>query len=183
MRRGGTWFQRWRVPLGFLSAALFLIFARPSAKTLLIGAAVSTLGLLIRAWAAGHIRKNAELATSGPYAFTRNPLYLGSFILGLGFTISSGRWQLGVVFALLFLGIYLPVMRVESATLAELFGEQFQKYAAAVPMFMPRLSPYRGDTNQTRFDKALYLRYREYRAALGLLIALVLMALKAYYLK
>ncbi len=183
MRRGGTWFQRWRVPLGFLSAVLFLIFARPTAFTLLIGGAVSVVGLLIRAWAAGHIRKNAELATSGPYAFTRNPLYLGSFFLGLGFTISSGRWQLGVLFALLFLGIYLPVMRVESATLGELFGESFRKYAAAVPMFVPRVSPYRGDVNQTGFDKALYLRYREYRAALGLLIALGLLALKAYYLK
>lgn len=183
MRRGGTWFQRWRVPLGFLSAALFLIFARPTLSTLLIGAVVSVIGLLIRAWAAGHIRKNAELATSGPYAFTRNPLYLGSFFLGLGFTISSGRWQLGVLFALLFLGIYLPVMRVESAALVELFGEDFRKYAAAVPMFVPRLSPYRAEITQTGFDKTLYLRYREYRAALGLLIALGLMALKAYYLK
>ncbi len=183
MRRGGTWFQRWRVPLGFVSAAVFLIFARPTLWTLLIGAAVSVVGLLIRGWAAGHIRKNAELATSGPYAFTRNPLYLGSFFLGLGFTISSGRWQLGVMFALLFLGIYLPVMRVESATLAQLFGESFRKYAEAVPMFVPRLSPYRGEINQTGFDKTLYLRYREYRAALGLVIAWGLMAIKAYYIK
>lgn len=182
MRRGGTWFQRWRVPLGFLSAALFLLFARPTIRTLIAGAGVSILGLMVRAWAAGHIRKNAELATSGPYSYTRNPLYFGSFLLGLGFTISSGRWQLGILFAVLFLGIYLPVMRVESATLAKLFGESFQKYADAVPMFLPRLSPYRGDAT-TEFDKALYLRYREYRAALGLLIAWGLMALKAYYLR
>ncbi|HKO97304.1 MAG TPA: isoprenylcysteine carboxylmethyltransferase family protein [Pyrinomonadaceae bacterium] len=166
-----------------MSAALFLLFARPTVRTLIAGACVSIPGLLLRAWAAGHIRKNAELATSGPYAFTRNPLYLGSFLLGLGFTISSGRWQLGVLFALLFLGIYLPVMRVESATLAELFGESFKKYAAAVPLFLPRLSPYRGEVSQAGFDKSLYLRYREYRAALGLLIAWCLMALKAFYLK
>ena len=91
MRRGGTWIQRWRVPLGFLFAAVFMILAKPTPRALLIGAGVSVLGLAIRAWAAGHIRKNAELAISGPYAFTRNPLYLGSFLLGLGFTFASGR--------------------------------------------------------------------------------------------
>ncbi len=97
MRRGGTWIQRWRVPLGFLSAAIFIVLARPTPRALLIGAGVSLIGLGIRAWAAGHIRKNAELATSGPYAFTRNPLYLGSFFLGLGFTIASGRWELAAL--------------------------------------------------------------------------------------
>jgi protein-S-isoprenylcysteine O-methyltransferase Ste14 len=183
LRRGGTWIQRWRVPLGFLCAALFLLFARPTFRTLIAGAAVSVFGLLLRAWAAGHIRKNSELATSGPYAYTRNPLYLGSFLLGLGFTIGSGRWQLGILFAVLFLGIYLPVMRVESATLAQLFGLKFKKYADAVPLFFPRFSPYRGDNGTTGFDKSLYLRYREYRAALGLLIAWGLMIVKAYYLK
>ena len=183
MRRGGTWFQRWRVPLGFFSAAVFFVFARPTVRTLIAGAGISVVGLFIRAWAAGHIRKNAALAISGPYAFTRNPLYFGSFLLGLGFTVSAGRWQLGVLFAVLFLGIYLPVMRVESATLAELFGDNYRRYADAVPMFVPRLSPFRGDNTRTDFDKSLYLKYREYRAALGLLIAWGLMALKAYYLR
>ena len=116
-KRSGTWIQRWRVPLGFLCGALFIFFARPTPKALLIGASVSLLGLAIRAWAAGHIRKNAQLATSGPYAFTRNPLYFGSFLLSLGFTIASGRLLLGLLFAALFLGIYLPVMRVEASTM------------------------------------------------------------------
>src|SRR5258705_13759457 len=99
MRRGGTWIQRWRVPLGFACAAVFFLLAKPSPATLLVGASVSLLGLSIRAWAAGHIRKNQELATSGPYAYTRNPLYLGSFLLGLGFTIASGRWLVAILFA------------------------------------------------------------------------------------
>ena len=129
------------MPLGFLCAALFILFARPRPATLIAGAVVSLVGVLLRAWASGHIRKNDALATSGPYAYTRNPLYLGSFILGLGFTIGSGRWWLGIVFAALFLGIYLPVMRVESATLAQLFGEDFQAYAGAVPVFLPRVTP------------------------------------------
>lgn len=187
MRRGGTWIQRWRVPLGFLCAALFILFARPRPATLVAGAVVSFVGLLLRAWGSGHLRKNDALATSGPYAYSRNPLYLGSFIMGLGFTMASGRWALGILFIALFLGIYLPVMRVESATLAKLFGKSFQDYAGAVPLFLPRLTPYRGGGARVEFDRSLYLRYREYRAALGVLIAWGLLVFKvvfkALYLK
>jgi protein-S-isoprenylcysteine O-methyltransferase Ste14 len=182
LRRGGTWIQRWRVPLGFLCAGLFILFARPRPITLLIGAGISIVGLLIRAWAAGHIQKNSALATSGPYAYTRNPLYLGSFILGLGFTVGAGRWLLGVLFGLLFLGIYLPVMRVESATMGQYFGEDFRDYSGAVPIFFPRFTAYRQD-RKTKFDPGLYLRYREYQAALGLLLAWGLLVLKMYYWK
>jgi protein-S-isoprenylcysteine O-methyltransferase Ste14 len=183
LRRGGTWIQRWRVPLGFLCAALFILFARPRPITLAIGAPVSFLGLVLRAWGSGHLRKNDALATSGPYAHTRNPLYLGSFIMGLGFTIASGRWWLVVPFIALFLGIYLPVMRVESATLAQIFGEGFQNYAGEVPVFLPRLTPYQTGAAKIRFDQTLYLRYREYRAALGLAIAWGFLVFKAYYLR
>jgi len=149
---------------------------------LLIGALVSLLGLALRAWAAGHIRKNAQLATSGPYAFTRNPLYLGSFLLGLGFTIAAGRLVLGLLFATLFLGIYLPVMRVEASTMAQLFGSQYETYRRAVPLFFPRPTPFRESGSPTnRFDGTLYLRYREYRAALGLVVAWGLLLIKTYY--
>lgn len=182
MRRGGTWIQRWRVPLGFLCAAVFLVFAKPTRTALLAGACVSLLGLLVRAWAAGHIRKNAELATSGPYAFTRNPLYFGSFLLGLGFTIASGQVILGLLFVALFLGIYFPVMRVEASTLAELFGNDYEVYRRSVPLFFPRLTPFRNrDSRVVRFDSSLYFRYREYRAALGLVIAWGLLLIKSYY--
>jgi protein-S-isoprenylcysteine O-methyltransferase Ste14 len=182
LRRGGTWIQRWRVPLGFLCAALFILFARPRPVTLLIGAAISFVGLLIRAWASGHIRKNSALAVSGPYAYTRNPLYLGSFILGLGFTVGAGRWWLAILFGVLFLGIYFPVMRVESATMGQSFGPEFSDYSQAVPLFLPRLTSY-GKDNETKFDRGLYMRYREYQAALGLLIAWGLLILKMYFWK
>ena len=176
--------QRWRVPLGFLCGALFLWFARPNILTLGIGGAVALLGIALRAWSAGHIRKNAALATSGPYAYTRNPLYLGSFLLGVGFTVASGQVLLAIPFAALFLGIYFPVMRVEAKQLAELFGKDYENYAHAVPLFLPRLSPYRdAKAGGAKFDASLYLRYREYRAALGLLIALGLLALKAVFVK
>ena len=178
--------QRWRVPLGFLCAALFLLLARPRPLTLLVGGTVALCGLLLRAWASGHIRKNDRLAMSGPYAHTRNPLYLGSFIMGLGFTLAAGAWWwlLGALFMALFLGIYFPVMRVEAAHLAESFGDDYLDYARAVPLFFPRLTPYRDEkTRGTKFDASLYLRYREYRAALGLLIAWCVLALKAVFIK
>jgi protein-S-isoprenylcysteine O-methyltransferase Ste14 len=172
--------QRIRVPLGFLFAAIFLFFARPSPLSLAIGGVIAVLGLLIRAWSSGHIRKNQELAVSGPYALTRNPLYLGSFILGLGFTIASGVWWLGLLFIALFLGIYLPVMRVEAEDLKAIFGEQYLDYSRQVPLFFPRLgAKLSGDV---KFDKNLYLRYREYRAALGSALAWLVLAFKAYFL-
>lgn len=184
-RRGGTWVQRWRVPLGFACAAVFIILAKPNARSLAVGGAVALVGLAIRAWASGHIRKNDRLAVSGPYAHTRNPLYLGSFILGIGFTVaaSSSLWlfaALGGLFAALFLGIYIPVMRVEASTLAELFGVEYARYAASVPLLFPRLTPYKADESApVAFDAGLYMRYREYRAALGLLLAWCVLMLKA----
>jgi protein-S-isoprenylcysteine O-methyltransferase Ste14 len=176
--------QRWRVPLGFLCAAIFFLLARPRPLTLFIGAAIAVPGLMLRAWATGHLRKNEALAIGGPYAYTRNPLYLGSFLIGLGFSIAAGRWLLGVLFAALFLGIYVAVMRVESATLADLFGERYRRYADAVPLFFPRLTPYRQENiESTRFDSSLYRRYREYQASLGMVIAWALLALKSVYFK
>src|SRR5213080_5317182 len=125
--------QRWRVPLGFACAALFFLFARPRPLTLIVGAVVALPGLALRAWAVGYLRKNEALATDGPYAYTRNPLYLGSFLIGLGFTIAAGQVLLVAIFLVMILGIYLPVMRVESATLAELFGKKYVRYAKEVP--------------------------------------------------
>lgn len=176
--------QRWRVPLGFVCAALFFLIGRPTTLTLVIGAFVSLPGLALRAWAIGYLRKNEALATDGPYALTRNPLYLGSFLIGVGFTIAAGRVILGVVFAALFLGIYVPVMRVEARTLKQLFGTDYQKYAAAVPLFVPRLTPYRsGGAERKSFDGNLYRRYREYRALIGLIVAWLLLALRSLLVK
>ncbi len=179
-KRGGTLIQRFRVPLGFLFAAVFMFFAKPQLWTLIGGGSIALIGILIRAWSSGHIRKNQELAVSGPYAYTRNPLYLGSFILGVGFTIAAGVWWLALLFIGLFLGIYLPVMRVESQELTTIFGDKFREYANEVPLFFPRFSA--GKNSDTKFDFQLYLRYREYRAAIGWFFALVVLALKAFYL-
>jgi protein-S-isoprenylcysteine O-methyltransferase Ste14 len=175
--------QRWRVPLGFACGIIFVVLARPETYSLIVGGFVALLGLGLRAWSAGHIRKNSALAITGPYAYTRNPLYFGSFLMGLGFTVAAGRTWLWIVFAALFLGIYLPVMRVEARTLVELFGEDYRVYARSVPLFFPRFIPYRVKAAETvKFDGALYLRYREYQAAIGSVIAWTVLALKALYL-
>ncbi|CAN5815502.1 hypothetical protein BH20ACI4_BH20ACI4_14880 [soil metagenome] len=179
-KRGGTLLQRFRVPLGFLFAAVFIIFARPQMTTLIIGGIVAFSGILIRAWSSGHIRKNLELAVSGPYSYTRNPLYLGSFMLGVGFTTAAGVWWLSFIFVALFLGIYLPVMRVESQELTTIFGDKYHEYAKEVPLFFPRMTA--GKKVDAKFDFQLYLRYREYRAALGWFLALAILAFKAFYL-
>ena len=175
--------QRWRVPLGFACAALFFLLAQARPLTLIVGGLVALPGLALRAWATGHLRKNDALATTGPYAYTRNPLYLGSFVIGLGFTIAAGRLILGLLFALLFLGIYVPVMRVETKTLDELFGKDYQDYAAAVPLFLPRVTAYRAGAAKAKFDPVLYRRYREYQAAIGLVVAWLLLAIKWYWFR
>ena len=133
------WEERWqkaarriRVPLGFVFAAVFLWLARPSVRSLLLSLLLVAPGLLLRAYAAGYVRKNAELTQTGPYAYTRNPLYLGSMLAAFGFTAASRQWLLVLLLAVLFLFIYLPVIRSEEKFLRATFAG-FDGYAARVP--------------------------------------------------
>lgn len=171
--------QRIRVPLGFIFAAVFFYFARPTAITLAVGCGIAAVGLAIRAWASGHIRKASVLAVTGPYAYTRNPLYLGTFMLGVGFTVASGVWWLALVFIVLLVGIYLPVMRVEAEDMRRIFGADFDEYERNVPLLIPRVTPWK--KSDAGFDFQLYLRYREYRAPVGAVLAAGVLAAKAYY--
>lgn len=173
--------QRIRVPLGFLFGAAFVVAAAPSPAFLGLGIGIALLGLSLRAWSAGHIRKNRELAVSGPYARTRNPLYLGSYIMGLGFMIASAVWWLPIAFTGLFLGIYLPVMRIEARELTQIFGDDYKAYADEVPLFFPSLKAY-SETGGS-FDGSLYMQYREYQAALGFLLISAVLILKAILIK
>jgi protein-S-isoprenylcysteine O-methyltransferase Ste14 len=173
--------QRMRVPLGFIFSIVFLIFAKPQIMWLVIGGIAAILGVSIRAWSSGHIRKNAELATSGPYAYTRNPLYVGSFVMGIGFCIAASVWWLALLFVVLFSVIYFPVMKAETKELIFHFGEKFEEYAANVPLFFPRLSAWKNSGE--KFDYALYLKYREYRAIWGVLFALGILILKVFFFR
>lgn len=170
--------KRLRLPLGFALAALYLIFARPSARMLGIGAGVAAIGVLIRAWAAGHIVKNNRLATTGPYAHTRNPLYLGSFLISCGFALAA-HWSLLVLVALFFVLIYVPTMQRERANIAQRFPEEYAAYAAHVPAFFPRLHPWnQGASEREGFSRALYLKHGEWKAALGYLGAVAALYLR-----
>lgn len=147
----------------------FLWLADPSTATLAAGGALTTLGLFIRAWAAGFIRKEERLATSGPYGHTRNPLYLGSFFLGLGVTLAGGQWYFVALFLVFFFGVYGRTIREEAVLMEELFGDQYRHYAANVPLFLPRLTGYRapGDDAPGSFSLERYRGNKEYEALLG----------------
>lgn len=158
--------RRIRVPLGFVFAILYFWLAKPTAESILIGAALIIPGLLIRATASGQLQKNEQLATGGPYAHTRNPLYLGSLILAIGFALASRSWWIVAGIVLLFFVIYLPVIRAEEAFLRERFPE-FEDYARQVPRLFPRVSS--SSKNSGAFSRDLYWKHREYNAALGAL--------------
>ena len=154
---------RLRVPSGFLLVAAFAWFSGPDARSLAIGIPISVIGLLLRGWAAGHLAKNERLATSGPYAYLRNPLYAGTLLVAAGLVIGSRRWLLAAIFGAAFSLVYLPVIELEEQHLRNLFPE-YAGYAARVPVLWPRLTAQPGPGS---FRWQLYLRNREYQALLG----------------
>jgi protein-S-isoprenylcysteine O-methyltransferase Ste14 len=171
--------RRIRVPLGFLFAVLYFWLARPSWRSLALGAIGVVAGLLVRALASGHVRKNEALATSGPYAYTRNPLYLGSLLMGIGFCVAARSWWVGLALVVMFFAIYLPVIRDEEAFLRRTFPE-FEEYARRVPRMFPRLTRARSAPIErlAGFSLDLFLKHREYNALLGALAMFAALAVK-----
>ena len=162
--------RRIRVPLGFVLVVFYFWLARPTWRSLLLGLVGIVPGLLIRALASGHVRKNEALATSGPYGYTRNPLYLGSLLMGMGFAVAARSWWIGGALVVMFLAIYVPVIRDEEEFLRRSFPE-FEGYACQVPRMFPRLTPRPSDEKESPagFSWDLYLKHREYNALLGAL--------------
>lgn len=158
-----------RVLCGFVLVGTFAWLSHPSILSLEIGLPVALLGLLLRGWAAGHLRKNMDLARSGPYAWVRNPLYIGTLLAAAGFVIASLRWELALIFAAVFLLIYLPVIELEEQHLRKLFPE-YAEYAALVPKLLPAIPRRRSPLG---FRWAVYRRNEEYQAALGFLAGAV----------
>jgi len=174
--------KRIRVPLSFAFAAVYLWLARPCWPSIGIGAALAAAGLGLRAYASGYVKKAAELTTTGPYAYTRNPLYLGSIIIAAGFAVAARSWWLAGGMALLFLAIYIPVIRFEEKLLRELFPGEFDAYAARVPRLLPRLRAQESDSGGA-FSGALYRKHREYQAALGVAAMLAALAAKLLWFR
>jgi protein-S-isoprenylcysteine O-methyltransferase Ste14 len=164
-----------RVPGGFLLVAAFLWLSAPTSESLEVGLPVSILGLALRAWAAGHLEKNTTLADGGPYAYVRNPLYIGTLLTAAGLVIASRRWELGLLFAIVFLLIYLPVVELEEQHLHKLLP-QYAAYAERVPKLFPRP----GASSEKRFRWSIYVKNQEYQALLGFLAGVSVLAWKVF---
>ena len=193
---------RVRLLSGWAMVPVYLIFARPTITSLAVGFVIALSGILVRGWAAGAIRKNSVLTTHGPYALTRNPLYLGSFLIGVGVAVASSVVWILAIFVVFFALVYGRTMRREEKRLATLFGAEFERYAAAVPRFIPRPAPWSDVTGETSvarpgpspagaaagaaavpvargpFQMQRYFAHREYQALLGLAAMFLLLVAK-----
>jgi len=184
MTQPRKFWMRWRVRFGYLVAAVFFLLAAPTPHSILIGGIVAALGLLIRAAASGHLSKDQQLATTGPYARMRNPLYFGSAFLAAGFAVAGASWWAAALVGAYFVIFYSAVMRNEEADLRASFGAPFDEYAARVPLFFPKLigagygqAP--GNRSEN-FSWAQYRRNREYQAFIGMLAGLFALWLRMW---
>ena len=175
-KRYADFAQRLRAPSGFALVAAFAWWADPTARSLAMGAPVSVLGLLLRGWAAGHLAKNQRLATGGPYALTRNPLYLGSALVAAGLLAASRQPELAVLFTAAFALVYLPAIELEEQHLRKLFPE-YEGYAQHVPRLGFRIP---GQGSQETFRMALYRQNEEYKAAAGFVLVMMLLIWKTF---
>ena len=167
--------RRIRVPLGFAFAILYIWMARPTRTSLLAGALLLLPGLLLRGFASGHLQKDKQLTISGPYAYTRNPLYLGSLILAAGFAVAARSWWIVTVMVAIFAAIYIPVIAGEERYLRHTFPG-YDDYARHVPRILPRLTPY--GSQQSAYSSERYWKHREYRALIGCAVILGILVLK-----
>lgn len=156
--------RRIRVPLGFIFALVFIWLARPSRSSLIVGTLIVVPGLVIRGLASGHVKKDKEVTTSGPYAYTRNPLYLGSLMMAAGFAFAARNWWIVAIMLLMFGLIYIPVIAGEERYLRGTFAE-YEEYARHVPRMLPRLTRY--GAKQGSYSSQRYWKHREYEASLG----------------
>jgi protein-S-isoprenylcysteine O-methyltransferase Ste14 len=175
-----SFWVRWRVAAGYLLAVLGFYFARPTKDSLVEGACIAFFGLMIRAAAAGIVRKGQQLATSGIYAWTRNPLYFGSTILASGFVVAANSWMVGAIVAAYILMFYPAVVRREDRDLRERFGAEFAAYAVRVSGFVPW--PTRQPSGGPKFSWSQYIRNHEFRAALGTMVAMGLLVFRMWLL-
>jgi len=173
-----------RTKSAWLIVVPFFLLAGPTRASLAIGAVLSLVGLALRAWSAGTIHKGETLTMSGPYAFVRNPLYVGSFLIGAGLAVAGGSWLWLVLFLVFFAALYGPTVAAEAARLTEKFGHRYVEYSGQVPAFIPRLTPFRGGGGERpgEFEWSQYDRNREWEALLGAAAAFAVLWLKMVWL-
>jgi len=182
MKLPGEFFMRWRVRLGYPLAAAVLWFSNPAPRSILLGGVFGALGLCIRAYAAGYLQKQEVLTVTGPYAYTRNPLYLGSTVLALGAAIAMRSWISAFLLLVYFAVFYSMVMRREEKELHQRHGAAFEEYASAVPLFFPRLLLPKASVEPARsFSFGQYRKNHEWQAAVGFLLLLGVLVLIWYF--
>ena len=167
-------FARWRVRIGYALTVIVLCLSRPQPLSILFGAFVGLMGLAIRAYAAGYLQKQAVLTTTGPYAHTRNPLYLGSSVLALGAAIAMNSWWSAALLLVYFVLVYTFAMRREEIELRGHHGAGFETYSQSVPLFFPRLTPFsQAGSPEGSFSWEQYRKNHEYQAAFGFALLIV----------
>lgn len=171
--------RRIRVPLGFVFAVIYLWLAKPQPVAIVTGSLVVVAGLLVRAIASGQVKKNEELAVDGLYSYTRNPLYLGSILIAIGFALAARSLWIWVLLFALFVFIYVPVISGEEAFLRSKFSD-FEVYARSVPRLLPRWS---GQSLTANFSRELYLKHREYNALIGAVLMMLAVTVKMLEVK
>jgi protein-S-isoprenylcysteine O-methyltransferase Ste14 len=182
MSTTANFFVRWRVRLGYPLALAVLWFSRPTLQSILLGALVGAIGLCLRAYAAGYLHKQEVLTVTGPYAYTRNPLYLGSAVLALGAGIAARSWISISILVIYFAIFYSIVMRREERELHLRHGESFEAYARTVPLFVPRLTAAKLPGNSPgSFSLAQYRKNHEWQASVGFLLLLTVLHLLSRY--
>jgi protein-S-isoprenylcysteine O-methyltransferase Ste14 len=181
-----NFWMRWRVRSGYVVAVVYWLLATPAPRAIFLGGIVALVGLMIRGASSGYLRKYESLATTGPYAITRNPLYFGSGFLALGFAVAGDSRLAGLLVLAYFAVFYYPVMRNEESDLRQRYGVLFDEYAARVPLFFPWISragsesPAGGITGERSFSWPQYLRNREYKALVGTLAGLAIVWLRMW---
>jgi len=170
---------RWRVRAGTLGVLGVIVFARPAWKPLLAGFGLSLLGLALRTWAAGHLRKEKILAVSGPYRRTRNPLYLGNLLIGVAMAVGSWSWGAAAILAAYFLIFYPVVINEERKKMKALFPADYETCGKRVPLFFPSFRKAPAYQNSP-FSRALYRKNKEQRALIGTIIFWIVLIIKMY---
>lgn len=160
---------RRRVALGWIVVVATLVLARPTWSTWRLGLAIAVLGEAVRVWAAGHLEKSREVTRSGPYRWTRHPLYVGSAIMAIGIVIAARSVVVAVLAAIYMTSTLTAAIRTEEAFLSRAFGDTYDRYRAS-----------RAEPMRRRFSLARVMRNREYRAAAGLAAGFALLALKVF---
>lgn len=170
---------RWRVRTGFVCILLAIVLSRPTLLSLLVGLGICILGLLLRTWASGHLRKEKELTCSGPYRFSRNPLYLANLVIGMSVAVASWTWWVVGIFCLYFLLFYPAVLMREREKMQAMFPEDYEQFKKEVPFFIPVFGRSCAP-NGNRFNMEIYKKNREHRALLGAVAFWGILAVKMF---